>query len=55
LIHEAKLSDRLPDARDVPDLMHRVSVDDGSASQFLACSIRGLRHSPLLSAKKKPP
>ena len=35
LIHEAKLSDRLPDARDVPDLMHRVSVDDGSASQFL--------------------
>src|SRR5712672_1256234 len=34
LIHEAKLSDRLPDARDVPDLMHRVSVDDGNASQF---------------------
>jgi len=34
LIHEAKLADRLPDARDVPDLMHRISVDDGSASQF---------------------
>src|SRR6266403_2871902 len=34
LIHEAKLADRLPDARDVPELMHRVSVDDGSASQF---------------------
>ena len=35
LIHEAKLSDRLPDARDVPELMHLVSVDDGGASQFL--------------------
>src|ERR1700687_4212514 len=34
LIYEAKLSDRLPDARDVPELMHLVSVDDGSASQF---------------------
>src|SRR6267154_1895179 len=34
LIHEAKLADRLPDGRDVPDLMHRISVDDGSASQF---------------------
>jgi acyl-CoA synthetase (AMP-forming)/AMP-acid ligase II len=34
LIHEAALADRLPDARDVPDLMHRISVDDGSASQF---------------------
>jgi long-chain acyl-CoA synthetase len=36
LIHEATLSDRVPDARDVPDLMHRVSVDDGNASQFSA-------------------
>jgi long-chain acyl-CoA synthetase len=34
LIHEATLADRLPDARDVPDLTHRISVDDGSASQF---------------------
>jgi long-chain acyl-CoA synthetase len=34
LIHEAALADRLPDARDVPDLMHRISVEDGSASQF---------------------
>jgi long-chain acyl-CoA synthetase len=34
LIHEATLADRLPDARDVPDLMHRIAVDDGSASQF---------------------
>jgi long-chain acyl-CoA synthetase len=35
LIHEAGLADRLPEPRDVPDLMHRISVDDGSASQFL--------------------
>lgn len=34
IIHEASLTDRLPDARDVPDLMHRISVDDGGASQF---------------------
>src|SRR6266850_712072 len=32
LIHEATLADRLPDARDVPDLTHRIFVDDGSAS-----------------------
>src|ERR1700724_1486146 len=34
LIHEAALSDRLPDARDVPDLTHRIAVDDGRPSQF---------------------
>ena len=35
LIHEAKLADRLPDARDVPDLMHRICVDDDErVSQF---------------------
>src|SRR5258706_13230054 len=34
LIHEAKLAARLPDARDVPDLMHRIAVDDGSTSPF---------------------
>jgi acyl-CoA synthetase (AMP-forming)/AMP-acid ligase II len=35
LIHEAMLADRLPDPRDVPDLLHRISVDDDeSASQF---------------------
>src|SRR5437879_1022328 len=35
LIHEATLADRLPDARDVPDLMHRIAVDDDErASQF---------------------
>jgi long-chain acyl-CoA synthetase len=35
LIHEAALSDRLPDPRDVPELMHRIAVDDDrGASQF---------------------
>jgi long-chain acyl-CoA synthetase len=34
LIHEAALADRLPDARDTPDLLHQISVDDGSTSQF---------------------
>src|ERR1700692_3274037 len=35
LIHEATLADRLPDARDVPDLVHRISVDDKErGSQF---------------------
>ena len=35
LIHEAALADRLPDARDVPDLLHRISVgDDERASRF---------------------
>ena len=35
LIHEAALADRLPDARDFPDLMHRISVaDDERVSQF---------------------
>src|ERR1700682_4548543 len=36
LIHEAPLADRIPDARDVPHLMHRIAVDDGSASPFAA-------------------
>jgi acyl-CoA synthetase (AMP-forming)/AMP-acid ligase II len=35
LIHEAALADRLPDAGDIPDLRHRISVDDDTgASQF---------------------
>jgi len=34
LIHEAWLADRLPDARDVPELTHRISVDDGGSSPF---------------------
>ena len=44
LIHEAGLADRLPDAGDVPDLEHRVAVDDDpSVSQF--SSLTG--HAPL--------
>ena len=34
LIHEATLADRLPEARDVPGLIHRIFVDDGGESQF---------------------
>lgn len=35
LIHEASLADRLPDPRDIPDLVHRIAVDDDPrASQF---------------------
>jgi len=36
LIHEATHADRVPDAPDVPDLQHRISVDDSGASQFAA-------------------
>src|SRR6195256_3843843 len=37
LIHEAMLADRLPDARDVPDLKQRVTLaDDERLSQFTA-------------------
>src|SRR5882757_9383159 len=35
LVHEAALSQRLPDARDIPDLVHRMAVDDDQrVSQF---------------------
>jgi acyl-CoA synthetase (AMP-forming)/AMP-acid ligase II len=36
LIHEAALADRLPDARDVPELAHRIAVNDESSSAFAA-------------------
>src|SRR5262245_7916100 len=37
LVHEVALSDRIPDARDVPDLKHRIAVDDDPRrSQFEA-------------------
>jgi long-chain acyl-CoA synthetase len=37
LVHEAALSDRIPDARDVPELRHRIAVDDDAGrSRFLA-------------------
>ena len=35
LIHEAALADRVPEARDVPDVQHRIAVDDDAhLSQF---------------------
>ena len=34
LIHEATHADRVPDAGDVPDLQHRIAVDDSSSSPF---------------------
>ncbi|MBR1195976.1 acyl--CoA ligase [Bradyrhizobium sp. AUGA SZCCT0240] len=34
LIHEATLAERVPDAGEVPDLLHRVAVGDGITSQF---------------------
>ena len=37
LVHEAALADRIPDVRDVPDLKHRIAVDDEKdRSQFPA-------------------
>jgi long-chain acyl-CoA synthetase len=41
LIHEATLTDRVPDAGDVPDLIDRVSIDDSGASQFADLSRDG--------------
>jgi long-chain acyl-CoA synthetase len=47
LIHEARLADRLPDARDVPGLMHLVSVDDDArVSQFSDLVKRGPLQAP---------
>jgi long-chain acyl-CoA synthetase len=34
IIHEATLADRLPDAGDVPELRHRIAVDDSGRSAF---------------------
>src|SRR3954470_15404470 len=46
LIHEATHADRIPDARDVPDLTHRIAVDDTGNSQFAAL----LDHAPATPA-----
>jgi acyl-CoA synthetase (AMP-forming)/AMP-acid ligase II len=47
LIHEATLADRLPDARDVPDLLHRIAVDDDErASSFSDLRRNGPSHEP---------
>src|SRR4029077_1198395 len=42
LIHEATHADRIPDARDVPDLQHRIYVDGVGNAQFAAL----LDHAP---------
>jgi long-chain acyl-CoA synthetase len=36
IIHEATLGDRLPDPGDVPELRHRIAVDDSGSSAFAA-------------------
>jgi acyl-CoA synthetase (AMP-forming)/AMP-acid ligase II len=47
LIHEATLADRLPEARDVPDLIYRISVDDDErASQFSGLVRNDAVHEP---------
>src|SRR4051794_25329289 len=43
LIHEASLGDRLPDGREVPELRHRLAVDDGEACSQLASLANGSR------------
>src|SRR5579871_3031747 len=46
LIHEAALADRVPDASDIPQLVHRIAVDsDPRLSQFVALA----EHTPLAS------
>jgi len=47
LVHEAALADRLPDPRDVPDLKHRIAVDDNPArSHFASLSGNALAPAP---------
>ncbi|MDA9424686.1 class I adenylate-forming enzyme family protein [Bradyrhizobium sp. CCBAU 53380] len=36
LIHEAALAERLPDAQDVPDVVHRIAIDEDSARSHFA-------------------
>src|SRR5215470_17804362 len=45
LVHEAALADRLPDARDVPDLRHRITVDDDAARSRFS-TLRGNASKP---------
>ena len=35
LIHEAALAERLPDAQDVPDVIHRIAIDERSGTVSL--------------------
>jgi long-chain acyl-CoA synthetase len=47
LIHEASLAERVPDAKDVPDLAHRIAIDDDAARSTFA---RLADHPPLETA-----
>src|SRR5215471_7071936 len=47
LIHEASLAERVPDAKDVPDLVHRIVLDDDAALSTFA---RLADHPPLEEA-----
>ncbi|HLZ02170.1 MAG TPA: class I adenylate-forming enzyme family protein [Bradyrhizobium sp.] len=47
LIHEASLAGRVPDAKDVPDLKHRIAVDDDPRQSEFS---RLADHPPLLEA-----
>jgi long-chain acyl-CoA synthetase len=46
LIHEASLADRLPDARDVPELTHRIAISDEGASPLAALRDDAPAHAP---------
>jgi acyl-CoA synthetase (AMP-forming)/AMP-acid ligase II len=47
LIHEASLAERVPDAKDVPDLAHRIVIDDDATRSTFA---RLADHPPLREA-----
>jgi acyl-CoA synthetase (AMP-forming)/AMP-acid ligase II len=47
LVHEASLAERVPDAKDVPELAHRVVIDDDPARSTFA---RLADHPPLMEA-----
>lgn len=47
IIYDTTLADRLPDARDVPDLRHRIAVGDAAGTTTLAQLAKG---SPLAAA-----
>ena len=56
LIHEAALADRLPEARDVPDLEHRIAVDEDAPASplFRSAGSAGPCRPPPKSASRTP-
>src|SRR5437764_3151343 len=46
LVHEAGLADRLPEAADVPDLVHRIAVSDEGSSPFAALADNAVAQAP---------